>query len=269
MKQLFHIENNNTGNVQQVFSLMLGEKHGSFAISDVTGNELYELAYCSAEGWDNISLTDFFNSYSFLQQSFHQVKIGYDYPQAVLIPSAVHLPDESGGLHKTMFGTMAGKIIISELIPEWQLYNTYAVPSGVQQWLNNKFPAATYRHQYSLAIKNTRAVAGSGNLIVDFRTEDFILLAIKNSRLLLAQSFAYSTPEDVLYHLLKACQQFSLSQREVSLQLSGLIDKQSSLYKEIYQYFINIEFRETNWNTGNEFPAHFFTSLNDLARCAS
>lgn len=269
MKQLFHIENNNAGNEQQILSLKLGERHGSFAVTDETGNELYELAYCSAEGWGNSSLTDFFSSYPCLQRSFHKVKIAYDYPQAVLIPSAVHLPGETASLLKAMFGGVGGKNIISELIPEWQLYNTYAVPTEVQKWLNNKFPSATYQHQYSLAIKNSGAIAANGSLIVDFRTEDFTLLAIKNNRLLLTHAFEYSTPEDVLYHLLKACQQFLLSQKEVSLQLSGLVDKQSSLYKELYLYFINVEFRETNWNTGNEYPAHFFTSLNDLARCAS
>jgi hypothetical protein len=52
--------------------------------------------------------------------------------------------------------------------------------------------------------------------------------------------------------------------------LSGLIDKQSALYKELYQYFINIEFSEAGWNmAGTEYPAHFFTSLNDLAQCVS
>jgi hypothetical protein len=91
----------------------------------------------------------------------------------------------------------------------------------------------------------------------------------KDSKLILAQSFPYSTPEDVVYYLLKACQQFSLSQKEVSVHLSGLIDKQSSLFKELYQYFIHPEFREAGWNSGSEFPAHFFTSLNDLAQCAS
>jgi hypothetical protein len=112
------------------------------------------------------------------------------------------------------------------------------------------------------------AATEEGNMYVDFRPDDFTVLLVKSSRLLLAQTYTYSTPEDVVYYLLKICAQLGLSQQELQLQVSGLIDSDSALYKELYQYFLNIEFRESGWQ-GNEYPAHFFTTLNDLARCAS
>lgn len=269
MKQLFHIVNKSADGNQQILSLEIGEKYAAFAVTDKTGDYLYELAYCSVKEMSENSLVEFFSAYSCLQQSFYQVKIAYDFSQSVLTASTVYQSGESGILLKTMFGATTGMNILSELIPEWQLYNTYSVPVEVQQWVSNKFPAASYRHQYSLAIKNAGAASGNGRLVADFRTVDFTLLAIKDSRLLLAQTFEYTTPEDVVFYLLKTCQQFLFSQKEAQLQLSGLIDKQSSLYKELYQYFINLEFREASWNTGSEYPLHFFTSLNHLARCAS
>lgn len=269
LKQLFHIERGDAENVQQVLSLRLGEKHGSFAITNKTGNELYELTYCSIEELNENSLADFFASYPSLQNSFYQVFISYDYPQSILTPSAIYKAEESQLLLRTMHGVVTGSHLISELISEWQLYNTYAVPHVVHQWVKQKFPAAKSWHQYSLAVKRMNAANNEGSLLVDFRTDEFTLLVAKDSNLMLAQSFPYSTPEDVVYYLLKVCQQFSLSQKEVSVRLSGLIDKQSALYKELYQYFIHVEFREADWNTGSEYPAHFFTSLNDLAKCAS
>ena len=255
--------------MQQVLSLRLGEKHGCFSITNKQGNELYELTYCSADEWDENSLADFFAAYPSMYNSFYQILIAYDYPQSILIPSAIYKPEESQFLLTTMHGFVAGSHIISELVSEWQLYNSYAVHHEVHKWVNQKFPAAISWHQYSIAVKKMNAANNEGSLYVDFRTDEFTLLVTKDSRLMLAQSFAYSTPEDVAYYLLKTCQQFSLLQKEVSVQLSGLIDKQSSLYKEIYQYFINVEFREAGWNTGTDYPAHFFTSLNDLAQCAS
>lgn len=269
MKQLFHITNSRAEGEQQILSMEFGEKHAGFAVTNKPGDYLYELAYCSSEEWNTNLLADFFSAYPCLQQPFYRVKIAYSYTQNILIPSASYKPGESETVMKTMYGPIAGKNIVSELLPEWQLYNTYCVGKEIQEWLKNKFPLANYHHQYSVVIKSVGASAGGGTLIIDFRTEDFTVLVVKNSRLLLAKTFEYITPEDVLYNLLKTCQQLSLSQRELQLLLSGLIDKQSSLYKELYQYFINIEFREANWNTGNELPAHFFTSLNDLARCAS
>lgn len=268
MKQLFHIEGRDTENVLHVLSLRLGEKHISFAITGKSGNELYELAYCSIDR-DKDPPSDFFSKYPSLQNSFYQVLIAYDHPQTVLTPSAIYQPETAQLFLRTLHGVVAGSSIISELIPTWQLYNTYAVPQELLKWMNQKFPAARSWHQYSLAVKKINAAGEAGHLLLDFRTDDFTLLVAKNSKILLARCFPYASPEDVLYYLLKTCRQFSLSPKEVNLQLSGLVDKDSSLFKELYQYFINLEFRGADWDTGTDYPAHFFTSLNDLAQCAS
>ena len=145
-----------------------------------------------------------------------------------------------------------------QVIPLLQYNNLRSNTSGKEMLLK----------ELSLGIKNIDS-ADAGSLTVDFQKDNFTVIAAKGIHFLLAQTFEYVTPADVLYYLLKICQQFSLSQQELQLQLSGLIDKQSSMYNELYQYFINIEFRDANWKMINDYPAHFFTSLNDLARCES
>src|SRR6185436_10159920 len=120
LKQLFHITNDSSENPQKVLSIRLGDKHGCFTITDKTGNELYELAYCSTEGWNENSLNEFFNSYPSLQNSFYQVVVAYDTPQSNLTPSSFYKPGEAQVLLKIMYGVSAGSHIISELIPGWQ-----------------------------------------------------------------------------------------------------------------------------------------------------
>jgi Protein of unknown function (DUF3822) len=269
LKQLFHIKNSNSNNGQQVLSVRLGEKHCSFAITDKSGNELYQLFYCTTDEWNEKELADFLTSYPVLNNSFYQVQVAYDFPQSVLLSSKQYRQEDAELLLSTS-GFKSGIVnIVTEPLIEWQFENIYAVPKEIQEWVNKIFPASKSRHQYSLEIKNINPVSINGSVLVDFRKEDFTVVMVKGSQFLLAQTFDYSTPADVLYYLLKICQQFSLSQQELQLQLSGLIDKQSALYSELYQYFINVEFREASWNDSNEYPAHFFTSLNDLAKCVS
>jgi len=111
------------------------------------------------------------------------------------------------------------------------------------------------------------------HIVIDFSTDEFSFIIINESKLQIAQTLSYSSPEDILYYLLKACNEFSLSRGEIQLYVSGLIEKDSQLFKELYQYFLNTKFRESTWKTHgaeeNGYPAHFFTSLNDVARCAS
>ncbi|MFI5133891.1 MAG: DUF3822 family protein [Chitinophagales bacterium] len=272
MKQLFQISTTTPAEPgQQVLAFRIGEKHCSFAITDLSGTKLYQLAYYSADRMDEGSLMNLFVAHPELNNSFHKVLVSYDYPQAVLTPLQHYKYEDAQLLLKTMHGVNGKTAIASEPIVEWQIYNVYAVPEKVYEWLNKKFPVGKYWHNYTLAVKNITGTDTAGGLWIDFRKDDFTLIAAKENKLLLAQTFLYSTPVDVIYYLLKICQQFSLSQQEVKLAVSGLIDKESALYKELYQYFLNTEFNDANWNiSGNtEYPAHFFKSLNDLSQCAS
>ena len=271
LKQLFYIEPGETKEaVEQVLSLRIGDKHCCFAITDKTGDRLYKLGYFSIDGLEGNPVASLFAAHPELNDSFYKILAGYDYPQSTLVPSQHYKEADTALLLKTLCGINGTAIVISDAIPAWQVYNVYGVPKELHDWMKKKFHAGNYWHQYTLGVKLVEAAQATGHLLVDMRAEDFMVVAAANNKLLLTQTFAYSTPEDVLYYLLKICQQFDLSQQAVHLSLSGLIDKQSVLYKELYQYFIHIEFRQPSWGSADsDYPAHFFTSLNDLARCAS
>jgi len=108
----------------------------------------------------------------------------------------------------------------------------------------------------------------SGIIKIDFGVDEFELVVVKQNKLLLIERFEYTTPNDVLYQLLKICNEYSLSQYETQLAVSGLVDKDSALYKELYSYFIKIDFNNATWSHA-DYPTHFFTVLNEIAKCAS
>lgn len=269
VKKLFQINSLDPGEAgQQALALRIGEKHCCFAITDITGGNLFQLAYYSADEIEEGSLINLFVNHPELNNSFAKVLVSYDFAQSVLIPEPHFQPEDAGLLVKVMYGVNDGAIVVSHSLAEKQFYNVFAVPKEINEWVNRKLPSAKYFHNYSIGIQN---INPESNLWVDFRNDELSLIVAKKNKLLLAQTFAYSTPEDVIYYLLKTAQQFSLSQKEVKLAVSGLIEQESALYKELYQYFLYLKFRNANWEiTGsNEYPAHFFTSLNDLARCVS
>ena len=274
MKQLFHIaagEGNES--VQPVLSIRLGEKHCCFSVTDFISKELKSLAYYTSDEVNDIFLQELFAAHPELNAAFYQVLICYDYPQSSFVSLKEYKYEDTNLLLNAMYGLNGTATILSELIAEWQLYNVYAVPKNVQDWVSKKFVARKHWHQYSVSIKNINPGTVGGSLLVDLRKDDFTVLATDNNKLLLAQTFLYSTPDDVLYYLLKICEQFELSQKEVHISLSGLVDQQSALYRELYQYFLHVEFRDAGWtipaSANSESPLHFFTSLNDLSRCAS
>lgn len=221
--------------------IQVGKKYCSFAIMDDAAQSLKDLAYYTAGNINESCFVELTDLHPELNTDFKKVVICYDLPFS--------------------FNTALETVVLVE---------GYDIPPSLHQWLSNKFKMASFIHQGVVLNKKNALPDTGGLLLVDFRENDFFVLVAKEGEIILTQVYEYSTPADVLFYLLKLCKTFSLQQSEVGLQLSGLIDKDSTLYKELYQYFINISFRDATWQApANVYPAHFFTSLNDLVLCAS
>ena len=273
MKQLFRIKNENDVQVAQpVLSIGVGETHFCFAVTDKASEDLHLLIYYRADEVDTDTLSAIYGEHIELARSYDEVQVCFDHSKNALIPAEqFHV-----GLSKSLLDDLHGKhgidAVATEPIKEWQIQNIYAVPADVKDWVIRKFPKAQSRHYFTLAFK-AMTTGESDRILLNIYTDDFSFIAIKNNKLVIAQTHVYSSPEDISYILLKACHQFSLSQDSVELSVTGLIEKESQLYRELYHFFVNVDLRQPTWNIPHsdrqEYPAHYFTILNDLSRCAS
>ncbi len=271
MKQLFNIQNEVTGNEQLVLLLQLGKGQAAFAIVNRLTKELVQLKYYAVEEWDVEQAEFFLNEIENDTRSFYDVHLTWGFCKNSLVPVSNYNFENASEVLKALYGSSAvgEEKLITESLPEWQLQNVYAIPQFLLNKVVQKFPTFKYKDFFSLHIAGIKEGSESGTMMIDFDQKLFTIIIEKNSQLKLAQVYEYEAPADVLYYLLKACSQFSLSQQHVQLQLSGLVDKDSSLYKELHQYFINIIFKNTIWQSKDEYPAHFFAKFNDLLLCAS
>lgn len=272
LKELFRIEQEEDVAGSRHLLLALGDKHCCLAVSDPNNQLLSRLVYLQREeepgwGWDETELEELLHTYPFLRKKYDRVKVCYQFADALLATAGSVTPGQADLLTGSL-SAHHGKTI-TETVPGWQLETLYKIPVHVADWVGSHFQQASCFHQYTIAITQCGTVSEAGSIQVDVRRDELLVTLAQNNRVLLSQTFAYSTPEDVLYHLLNACHQFSLSADRVQLQVSGLVEARSALYRELVQYFRNLSFREAGWNGGPEYPAHFFTTLNDLARCAS
>ena len=274
MKQVYHIISEKKAEpAQQVLSVRVGERHFGFAITTPHAGELYKLSWYTDTEINKFSLDEIYGRHPELHQVYQNIFICYDYPQSIMVPMDQYNKEDAKLMLQTMFGVSGKDAMVNEPVSGWQMHNVYAVPKEVYDWTYERFKTGNYWHTYTIGIKNTVTTDFEGALSADFRTDDFSLVVTKGNKLLLTQTFPYSTPADFIYYLLDTCRQFSFSQETVRVYLSGLIDKDSALYKELHQYFLHIYFRESEWKMSPaeelRYPAHFFTSLNDLAKCVS
>jgi hypothetical protein len=275
MKLIYKIGNCEELNPSQAVLLMeVGETHCCFGIVDYSNFMMVECCYYVAEKNDGVDiLKKILDTHAELKQSFHQTVIGYYTAENIMVPSKYFKYEDTQKLLQTMY-EKGQYVTVSESIPEWQLYNVYHVAAATHGSINRHFATGNFWHSHSILLKNGIEQDEAGNLFIDFKTDSFTVVATKNNSLLLSQIFSYLTAKDVLYWILKLCQENSLSQDEVKLALSGLVDKQSAVFKELNQYFIHIRFATIENDIQlsrdfEEYPIHFFSSLYKLASCVS
>jgi len=234
--------------------------------------ELVEFGYYISENEEN-DYKKFFENVPALNTRYYQAVIAYDARDSVQIPSVVYKYEE-GQLHlDAIYGKTVRTTVVSENIPDRNIYNIYRIPAELHSAASWKYLSGKFWNIYTVLLKD-RPVKNEDVMLVDFKTDEFSLVVLRNDKLLLAKTFSYTSPADVLYHLLKACQQSGLSQQTVRLLLSGLIEKDSAIYRELYKYFIRPEFETLSGEVKlaeelKVHPEHYYSSISKLASCVS
>lgn len=154
-----------------------------------------------------------------------------------------------------------------------KLYNIYCIPEKISNKMMLLPPKAELWHFFSVCL-NKASHSTADVFYLEFRSQEFFITFFSKTGLQLCQSYNYSAPQDVLYYLLKICECFSVHRAGLNLILSGFIENKSTIYHELSKYFLNIRFSSlpesvTADPAFAEYPAHYFSSICNLATCVS
>jgi hypothetical protein len=255
--------------IGNLLAIHAGKTHLSYSLTNRRGDELFQLQYFAVENWTAETIKILFDKLPMSESVYPTVEFAFETDEFTLFPVAGFQEDKLVDTHHALHPYFDQCIFKKDSLAEWQLYVGYTIPTLLMNALHNRYSEIRTRHYLKLALQQAGQSDMQGKLIVDIRPNHFFVLLLRNNRFLFAKGFHYETPADVLYYLLKICEDHLLSNSEAQLQLTGLIDKESILYHELRQYFAHIECREATWKSAQQdFPAHYFTSLNDLAKCA-
>ena len=268
LKPVFHINNPVPDTANTSLALQFLEKTAVIAQTDLSGSQLYQLFYFHFDEWSK-EVVGALGAIGVIQNTKPiSVRVSYNFSANSIIP--IHLFEKAmpETLIDSLFPFQEDNLVITDSVPEWQMHLATGVYKPLKQWVDQQWPTAKSVPSLKLNLSNIGLVNDAGKAILNFDIDSFCLTVVRNNKLLLHQHYDYSTPADVIFHLLFVSQQLGLNAQEISLELTGLLDKESPLYKEIYQYFLNVSFKDSNWEKANEiYPSHYFTTVNELAQC--
>ncbi|MCU7551468.1 DUF3822 family protein [Chitinophagaceae bacterium LB-8] len=253
-------------------TVLLWEIGSNYSLISLWTEDVTACHYIQGSMFDELemekSIIDIFAPYKEADLKYKKTVICSAFPDALLVPRKFFAQDSN--LLEQVYGVQSNGQFY-DFAGQWQLVNFYSIPGSVLQFLKEQFPAASFRHIYTPFLKAPNDVDAPEQIGVHFLNKQFRVMVKKENNLLLMQVYTFSAPMDVVYYLLKICKEFELSQDQTYITLSGFIEADSALYKEIYQYFTNVAFAKHSGvdMPGHDYPHHYFTSLHNLAACVS
>jgi len=265
LKTVFTIGDSNAG--CDILLLEIGEGYCCYALLKGDERAFHQIKYLNFdEQQTEEKLADLLDGLK--KENCERAVICSAFPQSLLTPRQGYKNDYI--LLDVIYDAHAQKYLKDE-IPEWQINITYALPIPFFNSIKERFRFAEFFHAYTPSLKVYNGFTAADQIDIHFSTQYFRVVVKKDNHIQLAQTYSYKNPLDVVYYLLKICYEFSLDQSQVFVIVSGLIDKDSAMYNELYGYFLNLHFAQAPSYSlpENEYPHHYFTSLYNLAACVS
>jgi hypothetical protein len=197
----------------------------------------------------------------------HKSFVIHNNRDAVLMPSEHHVEHLDQTLLSTISGDLFERIVKNEDVFQWEITNVFGIESYLFDALQLALPNASHLHSNSIYLKSIfRQLSDMHDqwMKIYFYPYSFTVLVIKDEKLQLLQSYYYETSEDVIYQLLNITEQLHLDVTSVFIQVSGLIEADSTMYAEMRKNFLEISLEEASVNLNDDrspIPSHYFTPI--------
>ena len=265
MKTLFDINREEHNSDNYTLLMEIGQDYFCYAFLDEQSKAFDLIRYITFEDTENPErFNGLFNDLE--GRYFERVVVCSAFSQALLMPQKYY--NNNNTLLEIIYDD-PNRFYLNDAIPEWQMVNVYSIPNVVHELVLNRFPSIQFYHAYTPSIKVFNGYSNEDQIEIDFSTKYFRVMIKKDQQIHLAQTYAYKSPLDVIYFLLKICYEFKLDQSTVFIIVSGLISEHSAMYGELNNYFLNLHFAQVPEFSlpDNEHPHYYFNSLYKLAAC--
>lgn len=217
----------------------------------------------------HIALQILFNTKAYLSKPFQKTTVVYSLPEATLIPFQLFNSRSVSDSLQLLFGNLHPDATeCTDLVTETEYYIGYRVRNDLFKIIETQFPDHISWHQYSTMLGTYKLE--ENKMFVLFYSYKIVVSLFVEGKCRLVNSFNYQVVEDVSYFLLSILKINNIE--NIPVELSGFIEKDSSLYLEIYKYFKDVSFAPfPSFCEYSEdiqhFPAHYFSHLFLLDPC--
>ncbi|MGJ8659156.1 MAG: DUF3822 family protein [Cellulophaga fucicola] len=187
-------------------------------------------------------LVTMFTEHKITEQEFSEVIGIHRNTLFCFVPKPLFIEDEAKNYLKYNTKVLATDLLAQDEITNYDIINVYVPLVNINNYIYDLFGEFTYKHSSSI-LTTSLLNANTNNDITCYiysSEKQMDITVLDKKKLLLFNSFEYTTTEDFLYYLLFTCEQLKLNNETLLLRLFGEIEEDSDIYKGSYMHFKNV-----------------------------
>lgn len=200
------------------------------------------------------SLSKIFNENEDFKTTFDEISVFHNSNLITFVPTVLFDEDFKSSYLQYNTKVFENDYFASDVVPNYEMNSVYIPYVNINNYLIDHFGSFDYKHSFTFLVKKILDFSKNideTQLFVHIQENDFQIVAVKNQKLLLFNSFEFKTPEDFIYYLLFTTEQLELNPETISVKLLGNISKDNDLFKIAYKYIRNISLFLDNNNLEN------------------
>lgn len=228
--------------------LQISHSEVSFCIIDTLSNKINTFGDIPLEKASNhaeteSSIINFIKQTPILQSKFDDVLVLHNNNLATFVPQVLFDENLLSSYLQYNVKVFNSDFVSFDEIPNYEMNCVYIPFVNLNNSLIDCYGSFNYKHSYSVLVKKVLDLSKNideSQIFVHCQNDNFQIIAVKNQKLLLFNSFEYKTKEDFIYYLLFTAEQLQLNPETFQLKLFGKISKENELYKIAYKYVRNV-----------------------------
>src|ERR1035437_6633416 len=144
------------------------------------------------------------------QLYYRNINLIYESDIYTIIPESIFMSENAGDLLYLQHKPETNDLILYNVIHNLGIVIAFAISGSVQKALSQIFPHTAIEHHLSFVLTDKIKQQNENGIYIWVRSKTLDVIAFKNSKLHLVNSFGYLTPEDFTYFTLNIFEQLSL-----------------------------------------------------------
>lgn len=227
----------------------------SYAVLDLLQNTIIETKkFTFIERQKNEKIEDILWKYFLdemaLTKTYDEIVILHYNNLNTFVPKALFDEDYKGSYLQYNTKVFETDFFAFDTIEPYEMVNVYVPYVNLNNFFIDQFGSFTYKHASSILVSKLLELSKNNEkqtIFCHISTTTFEIVAIQNQKLLLYNSFEYTTPEDFLYYLLFTAEQLFLNPEYFQLYLLGTITEVDAIYTKAYQYIRYVSLLDSSY----------------------